>query len=379
MGERIRKAGMNDLELLMRFLERSYGHRRNYFLDNYGYLLRDAAGAGEKEPAGSYIVEKDGRILSHVGLYPLYLSCKGVKLNAAGIGNVATAPEARGRGYMGKLLLCATADMEAGGVPLCVLWGDRHRYGHFGWETAGEKLNIVFSGRSFEKAGIRGIRELEEAGPDEAAGKAGEFHGKIDFRAERGGNLEEILGRKDNRVWLAGDGYICGKDGGGRLYVNEVYSSSGNEAGMVLSAMSWCGLDRAEISVSPQDGAAVEKLLPAAASWNISPEGMFRINDWEGFLKPFLPVMEKRARQRGVKDFGIRLGIGTAESREYAGFEIRGGSARLTEAGAANTEEISGKEAVRLFLGGPFCSRGETDPLGVLLPLPVHVPALDHV
>ncbi len=379
MAEKIRKADINDLEPLMRFLEKSYGHRRNYFSENYLYLLKDVFGADEGEPKGSYIVEDKGKILSHVGLYPIELVAAGVKLTAGGIGNVATHPEARGRGYMRKLLERAISDMEEGGVHISVLWGDRQRYGNFGWEVAGEKLNLSFSARSFEKAGVKEIKDIEEVEPVSAVAEIRKLHKNIAFRAERGKKLKGVMSRNNNRVWLSSEGYLCGAGRNG-LYVNEVYSRKGNEAGMILSAMKWAVSGRASLSVCPRDCALMDKLIPSASSWDSVPEGMFRVNSWSGLLDVFSSVLKERAVRRGLGDFSIPLEIECGIEEKKTGIIFHNGEIRVMRARIpGNSIKISEKDAVRLFLGGPVVTAKELEPLKALLPLPVHIPSLDHV
>ncbi len=379
MAEKIRKAEINDFEPLMRFLEKSYGHSRNYFSDNYAYLLKDVFGAGEKAPKGSYIVEKNGEILSHTGLYPIEIVSAGVKLTAGGIGNVATHPEARGRGYMRRLLQRAISDMEAGGVPVSVLWGDRRRYGNFGWETAGEKLKINFTSRSFGQAAVKSRIALEEVEPASAVQEIKKLHKNISFRAERGKKLKGIISRNNNRVWLSPDGYLCGAKEGGALLVNEVFSRSGNEAGLIYSAMTWCFLNSACVFLSSSDVPAVEKLIPVADSWTVVPEGMFRVNDYRGLLSAFSPLLRARAGARGLQDFNVCLEIERANKSENLDVSLRGGKVEINNSGCKKNLRVPEKDAVRLFLGGPVVIPKKLEPLKALLPLPVHIPALDRV
>ncbi len=379
MAEKIRKADIKDLEPLMRFLEKSYGHRRNYFLENYAYLLKDVFGADKKAPKGSYIVEKNGKILSHVGLYPIEFVSGGVKITACGIGNVATHPEARGRGCMRNLLQRAIRDMEEGGVQLSVLWGDRQRYGNFGWELAGEKINLSFSARSFAKAGVRPVKNIEEVEPGSAVREIKKLHKNIAFRAKRGKKLKDVISRNNNRVWLSREGYLCGADRN-ELYVNEVYSRKGNEAGLILSAMKWAVRSRASLSVCPRDYALLDKLIPSASSWDSVPEGMFRVNSWGGLLDVFSSVLKERAVQRGLGDFSIPLEIECGIKKKKTGIIFCNGEIRVMRARMpGNPVKISEKDAVRLFLGGPVVTPKELDPLKALLPIPVHLPSLDHV
>lgn len=378
MGEKIRKSHIGDFEPLMRFLERSYGHRRNFFSENYGYLLKDVFGAEEAAPKGSYILEKNGKIISHVGLYPLNLVSDGIRITAGGIGNVATAPEARGRGCMGKLLSRAVSDMKKGGVFLSVLWGDRHRYGNFGWETGGEKFNLTLTPRSIGKSGAGRVKDVEEADPGTAARDIRKFHGNFRFRADRGRKMKGIISRQNNRVWLSGDGYLCGTGVNG-LRVNEVYSSSGNEAGMILACMRWASHSFASVYVPPGDDLLLARLLPAASSWEIVPEGVFRVNDPGSLLRVFAPALEKRAGERKLKDFSVSLKIRRPGGDDNLTVSLASGKLEVDSAEVKRASPVAEKDAVRLMLGGPAAMRPGIEPLGAILPLPVHIPLLDHV
>ena len=80
-----------EFEDFMRFMERAYGHSREFFQRAYPHLYQPTP----EKCASYYIIEKDGEILSHVGLYPIQLVTAGVELTAGGIGGVATLPAAR--------------------------------------------------------------------------------------------------------------------------------------------------------------------------------------------------------------------------------------------------------------------------------------------
>jgi predicted N-acetyltransferase YhbS len=89
----------------------------------------------------------DGRIVGVVGVYPFAVCMGDVVFNAAGLGQVATLPEARGHGVMSSLLSAATAQMDDGRYDFTWLWGDRQRYGRFGWARGG--ATYIFE--SFDK------------------------------------------------------------------------------------------------------------------------------------------------------------------------------------------------------------------------------------
>lgn len=87
-------------------------------------------------------LREDGVIKGSVLVLPRTLSVNGETLKIYGIGSVATHPEARGRGFMSRLLTQAADEMKAEGVAMAMLGGRRKRYNHFGYEIAGNAFNF---------------------------------------------------------------------------------------------------------------------------------------------------------------------------------------------------------------------------------------------
>lgn len=87
-------------------------------------------------------LREDGVIKASVLVLPRTLSVNGETLKIYGIGSVATHAEARGRGFMSRLLTQAAAEMKEEGVAMAMLGGRRNRYNHFGYEIAGNAFNM---------------------------------------------------------------------------------------------------------------------------------------------------------------------------------------------------------------------------------------------
>lgn len=87
--------------------------------------------------SSSSVVTEDGVIVAAVGAFDHAISVCGVTLPCRGIGNVAVAPEVRGKGYMKACMYDALADMVADGIALSTLGGRRQRYQYFSYERAG--------------------------------------------------------------------------------------------------------------------------------------------------------------------------------------------------------------------------------------------------
>ena len=92
----------------------------------------------ETFPAEDHLVIRDGgRPVAMVALRPLRFAVGPNMIDVAGIGDVCTHRDYRGRGYMTVLMKVAEAEIDDRGFVLGFLGGERARYGRFGWEQAG--------------------------------------------------------------------------------------------------------------------------------------------------------------------------------------------------------------------------------------------------
>ena len=381
----IRQVKKSEWEPFQRFLERSYGHGWGYFPRNYPQIYR----LEDECLRCFYVIEKGGEIVSHVGLFPLEVIANGVRITIGGIGGVATLPEERGKGYMGKLIHHVIEKMCEKNLPLSVLWGDQQRYGNFGWETAGEKVIVHTAERSMSRADIKSV-QVKEVPPEEAEVKVKKFYPKLKFRVERDKKLISILRKPGNRIWLADDGYLCGwLEDNNTLIVKEVISLSGNEASMVKAIMERCLAKQAEIELSREDTERFSRFMQVASGWKILPEGMFRINNCFELLNCFKPLLQERASELRLGDFSLSLGLRFGGRIDVAGLKLTAGLLHISKRKIEPYAEIDERDAVRLFIGGPFhekanhigvnSDRAKFAKFATLLPLPVHIPALDHI
>lgn len=94
------------------------------------------------------IIRKAGRIVACLGTYPAVLRIAGCRVPVAGLGQVATAPDMQGRGYLSQLLEAAGRRMEEEGIAVCWLSGRHDRYGRHGWETVQNSYAFTFRGNA---------------------------------------------------------------------------------------------------------------------------------------------------------------------------------------------------------------------------------------
>ncbi len=375
MTTKIRTVRVEEFEDFMRYIERAFGHSVDFFQRFGPHIYKPTP----EVCAWGYVVEENGKIVSHVGVYPIEVVTAGVSLRIGGIGGVSTAVEARGKGYMTQLLHHAIDEMRAQGYPASWLGGDRQRYNSFGWEVAALSYHLIFSERSLGRANVTPAT-IEEVRPWEAAAHIARLMPLPDCHAYRP-DLETQLHRQDLRVWVTDDGYAMAH-GQDRDHANliELASASGKEAEMIRAIIAWNHGEGATWELSAWDETRLARVMPYAAYWKTGFSNMYRVNDLTAVLRAALPRFERRAA--GLRDFAVTLGIREHDRTQATTITARDGAVQI-EAGrlAERYVELDPIVATRLVFGGPAIP--ETPHLSpgllALLPVPVYVPQLDHV
>jgi len=91
----------------------------------------------------NFIISENGKIFTAVGVYDSKLKIGNEELSHCGIGNVGVHPDARSKGYMSECMNLALDEICSKDYDLVTLGGNRHRYQHFGFETACPKYDIT--------------------------------------------------------------------------------------------------------------------------------------------------------------------------------------------------------------------------------------------
>lgn len=149
--------------------------------------------------------------------------------------------------------------------------------------------------------------------------------------------------------------------------------------GLVLSAAVCLLVFRGPAPVCAADAELMSRLIAPASGWEVSSEGMFRINDCRGLLSAYSGALEKKAAAFETPDFSVSFGIKGADSEEVCAVRYSGGRVEVSAQRMEPHIELDAAEAVRLFLGGPPGPGRDCGPLRGLLPLPLHIPLLDRV
>src|SRR5437588_10957111 len=129
----IRRGTPEDIESILDLLT-EYGLPRSYFEPFY---LNDAS----YRPEHSWVVERNGRLLSHLRIYDRWIRVGRAKLHIAGVGNVITARGARGRGYSGQIMRAMLPVLNQERYAYSLLWTHiPHLYGRYGWVPIEQEL-----------------------------------------------------------------------------------------------------------------------------------------------------------------------------------------------------------------------------------------------
>lgn len=376
----IRTLRVEEFEKLMRFIERAFGHSVGFFQRLCPHLYRPTQEACD----WAYVIAEGGEILSHVGLYPIEVVTAGVALKVGGIGAVATAPEARGHGYMTALLRHVIAEMRRLDYPVAWLGGNRQRYNTFGWEDAAPAYHLTFSRRSLTWADVTPAT-VEEVRPWEAEAAIATWMPHPDCHARRP-HLAQQLHKEDLRVWLAQDegGYVIAQVGNEEedeeLQLIELVSTPGDEAGLIRAVLDWTFGERATWTLSAWDATRIARVMPAVASWRLEESGMYRVNDLTALLRAAQPWLQSRAA--GLRDVAACIEVAFPEASTSTTLSLTNGHVEV-RAGchAAPRIELSPIHAARLCFGGPAIPQAAQLPPGLraLFPLPIFIPPLDHV
>ena len=139
----IKKCERKEYRELLDMLNEAFGYQGDWFQHNLPDCTPYEELASDEQIARHTIAIKDGEVIGCVGAYPRKVAVgDGFVVNAFGIGQVSCKKEERGRGVMSALMNAAIDDEVKKGAILSYLWGSESRYRHFGYEPAGEVMEI---------------------------------------------------------------------------------------------------------------------------------------------------------------------------------------------------------------------------------------------
>ncbi len=395
-GFSVRKATHEDRTVLLDLAARIFHQQTGEWLaDRSWHRLSPEA----FDPSGYFVAQEKGELIGVAAFRPFTLRLPGLALPWVGVGTVCTTAEARGRGVMSSMLRAGIAETDRQGALVSILWGDRVRYGRFGWEQAGRQVVMELSRRQFPDPGWPDGTVVEMLGQGRGT-QVPKGLGKRLVRVQE--TFGDRMGRPDTEhlgllsrpglrtLWVERgnkEAYAVCRDGGGATTLLEVGGEPellGDLIGYVLRGSA--GRARAVwgLEMSPAERGVWER----ADRMQVEPTGMVRIHDVAGLLSAYKPWWNRRRRTgSGAVIFAIddEVGNGQRVAVEWTPTSVH--TTRLApEEGPPGANVImSDRRTLTRILFGPLPPEfelGEGDEgwrLRELFPLPLFVPLLERV
>lgn len=338
-----RRATHEDVERILDLLT-EYGLPRSYFEPFY---LNDTT----YRPEHSWVVERNGRLISHVRVYDRWMRIGRAKLRIAGIGNVITAPDSRKQGYAARLLRTILPELQKEGFAYSLLWTDRPNvYSRNGWAPIEqEQVRAVLapsilgsvSIAPFQHDDLSAIMRLYEVA-----------------NAERTGTTIRTLAYwQEQPTWLHedADSFLVAKDIGEEVPVGYVRSRATQNAVEILDlAFEGGGFDvgRALLAATSmqRDGQLRCQFPPSLramfqpSEFEVVPGSMLmgRTINLSELLRTLEPLWRDRVQESGSKGGFVRL----ATSTGHAEIRVSNGNVEI--------ELTSGEGAMLALSEGEF-------------------------
>ena len=160
----------------------------------------------------------------------------------------------------------------------------------------------------------------------------------------------------------------------------ELVSASGRELAMIRALLDWTNRDDIRWTVFAWDDERLARLMTGACHWRLGDSGMWRVNDLAQVLTLARPILRQRAA--ALRDFELAIGIHEHDRVNVTTLAVRDGELKIARGRHVEPYvEWSVVEAARAVLGGPPAAAEAELPAGLraLLPIPMYLPALDHV
>ena len=276
-------------------------------------LKRNYPHAYRPEYARRILLQRDqGNIVGCLAIHPLTIRMAEARLVAGGIGAVGTDPQRRGEGIMGRLLQAADTHMRRAGYPLSVLWGDRQRYGWFGWEKGGIRNSFTLCSRQLGRpsAAERRLR-LEHFVPSPAlCRRLQRLERSQPYGVERPlRDIAPLFHRLGRQTWICREGkriaYLAlQREGRQRHGAYETLEEAGGDTELIRSMLRLLfareGLSRLQAGAGPNPD-QIEALLPISSNWARECACMLKILDLPLLLTQVQPLVRRLAASAGVR------------------------------------------------------------------------------
>lgn len=311
---------------------------------------------GEHDYASRHLaIKENGKIISLLGVYPLPTMVAGEEIMLGTIGNVASLPSGRGKGYMKHLMGKALEEAERQGFAAARLGGFRSRYNRYDFDHAGTNTVCKLTRRNVNE--MRDIPDLifTEFSADD--------HAAIDFarRCHRN-NLVYTLRETRNdfyytlKAWKnvpciarnqKGEyvGYISADQSG--AHIAEWGTNGGCSVVDLLAAymLSRPELKEIDFLLMPHESLHRKAAFAICEEWREEPASMFHVFQWDRFLHAYMKLASQ------IKD--LPDGCLSVDVQGWGGVEIKvqDGAPNVQKTNAPTEVQLTPLEALNWFFG----------------------------
>lgn len=391
----IRNMRPEEREGLLELIEVAFNFPKDYLINNYPrYWMGEFFKAENK-----FIAKENGKIVGHVGLFPMDFIVGKDRIKAGGIGGVATHPDYRNRGYMGKLLELTIKEMKEQEIAVSPLWGDPIRYGNYGWTSAVRYVEAHITKRSLRFYEPRKMK-IEKYNDSKRKNKLIEqiikVHEKEPMSIFRDRTrYVDIIGKETEKYWRANDTWVANPDRKdfayltvSRLFDNQNKSGweHGGDAEAIITICKYLfdntEIEKIKIMCPYNFSRKLNTLIRYSEYYTIAPVTVMRIVDLKRTLAGFKTQMEERVKSSGRRT-PSRFSLQIKGEREVVGIDASDGI-EISDRTYKQKIRLSHCDMVRMLFGIVQSSR--IFPLGnlsgvcdILFPLDCYIWSLDNV
>ncbi len=133
----------------------------------------------------------------------------------------------------------------------------------------------------------------------------------------------------------------------------------------------------ADVEFGPGDIGRLSRVVDAMSGWQCGTQGMLRILDWPGLVRDLQPWLQERAE--GMASFKQSIGCRWHDETEWVTVGWDGTELSVADTQATGGVEVDLPRLTGLVFGSPLAGAESLGAFAQLLPVPVHIPGLDHV
>ena len=308
-------------------------------------LLPKLYGPGIDTMEHHYAVRENGKLVASILCYPYEVNVGGVKLRAAGIGNVAVHRDARSKGYMKDIMAALLQDLQNNGTDFSWLGGQRQRYQYFGYDLCSRIFLFEVNATNLRHLRGRGYEPAFSFLPFDQASEeqklaAFALHNVQPVRAERDfEQFEVILKSWDSTPYLVMQnedavGYLAAApagETGKEMSITECVLAPVFDLGeAVFSFLKVFGLDSVTIGVSENKPERIRQLSAVCEGYRCEYTGNYRIFRFGRVLNAYLTAKADRER---LAEGSICIAIGSAASKEILTISVHNGIVKVENGG----------------------------------------------